>query len=88
MTAVQLEELFLSHGYYKIPSNLPEFVFYCHREMQAVNVIHVIDYRHGLYISDDQYFHRFFQAEGGTGSSCNVSYPVYRYCKGKKAVSL
>ena len=57
MTAVQLEELFLSHGYYKIPSNLPEFVFYCHREMQAVNVIHVIDYRHGLYISDDQYFH-------------------------------
>ena len=50
MTAVQLEELFLSHGYYKIPSNLPEFVFYCHREMQAVNVIHVIDYRHGFYI--------------------------------------
>lgn len=57
MTTEQLDELFLSNGYAKIPSNLPEFVFYCHREMQAVNVIHVIDYRQGLYISEDQYFH-------------------------------
>lgn len=57
MTTEQLDELFVNRGYYKILSNLPEFVFYCHREMQAVNVIHVIDYRQGLYISEDQYFH-------------------------------
>lgn len=57
MTTEQLEELFVSHGYDKIPSNLPEFVFYCHREMQGINVIYVIDYRQGLYISKDQYFH-------------------------------
>lgn len=57
MTTEQLDELFQFHGYGKIPSNLPEFVFYCHREMQGVNIIHVIDYRQGLYISEDQYFH-------------------------------
>ena len=57
MTTEQLEELFFSNGYDKIPSNLPEFVFYCHRELQGVNVMQVIDYRQGLYISEDQYFH-------------------------------
>lgn len=57
MTTEQLEGLFFSHGYDKIPSNLPEFVFYCHRELQGVNVMQVIDYRQGLYISEDQYFH-------------------------------
>lgn len=57
MTTEQLDELFVSYGYGKIPSNLPEFVFYCHRELQGVNVIQVIDYRQGLYITEDQYFH-------------------------------
>ncbi len=70
MTTEQLDELFFSYGYYKIPSNLPEFVFYCHREMQAVNVIQVIDYRQNPYISEDQYFHlkekiiEFFRQKG------------------------
>lgn len=57
MTTEQLDELFVSQGYGKIPSNLPEFVFYCHRELQGINVIQVIDYRQGLYITEDQYFH-------------------------------
>ena len=53
----RLEELFLAQGYDKLPSNLPEFNFYCHREMQGINVLHVIDYRQGLYISGDQFAH-------------------------------
>lgn len=57
MTLEQLEYLFASNGYHKIPSNLPEFTFYYHKENQGVNVIHVIDYRAGLYISEDQYSH-------------------------------
>lgn len=57
MTLEQLEYLFISHGYHKIPSNLPEFTFYYHKENQGVNVIHVIHYRSGLYISEDQYSH-------------------------------
>lgn len=57
MTTEQIDKLFLFNGYDRIPSNLPEFVFYCHREMQGINVFYVIDYRQGLYISEDQYFH-------------------------------
>lgn len=66
----RLEELFLSQGYDKIPSNLPEFIFYCRREAQGINVLYVIDYRQNLYISADQYDHikkkiiDFFQARG------------------------
>lgn len=57
LTLDRLENLFFEQGYDKIPSNLPEFNFYCHREMQGINVLHVIDYRQGLYISKDQYAH-------------------------------
>lgn len=57
LTLNRLEDLFFSQGYDKLPSNLPEFSFYCHREMQGINVLHVIDYRQGLYISEDQYAH-------------------------------
>ena len=66
----RLEELFFSQGYDKIPSNLPEFIFYCRREAQGINVLYVIDYRQNLYISADQYDHikkkiiDFFQAKG------------------------
>ena len=57
LTLNRLEELFLAQGYDKLPANLPEFNFYCHREMQGINVLHVIDYRQGLYISGDQFAH-------------------------------
>lgn len=57
LTLNRLEALFLAQGYEKLPSNLPEFNFYCHREMQGINVLHVIDYRPELYISGDQYAH-------------------------------
>ncbi|MDE7231547.1 MAG: rhomboid family intramembrane serine protease [Lachnospiraceae bacterium] len=69
----RLEELFFSQGYDKIPSNLPEFIFYCRREAQGINVLYVIDYRQNLYISADQYDHikkkiiDFFQARGERG---------------------
>lgn len=72
LTLEQLENLFFMHGYGKIPSNLPEFNFYCHREVQGMNVLYVIDYRQGLYISGDQYAHmkeklaEFFYARGET----------------------
>lgn len=70
LTLERLETLFLDHDYNKIPSNLPEFNFYCHREMQGINVLYVIDYRQGLYISKDQYAHmkqkisEFFRSKG------------------------
>lgn len=57
LTLNQLENLFFEQGYDKIPSNLPEFNFYCRREAQGINVLHVIDYKQGLYISEDQYTH-------------------------------
>lgn len=57
LTLERLETLFFDRGYNKIPSNLPEFNCYCHREMQGINVLNVIDYRQGLYISEDQYAH-------------------------------
>lgn len=57
LTLNRLEGLFFAQGYDKLPSNLPEFNFYCHREVQGINVLHVIDYRQGLYISGDQYAH-------------------------------
>lgn len=57
MTLEQLEHFFALNEYYKIPSNLPEFSLYFRRENQGVNVIHVIDYKPGLYISGDQYDH-------------------------------
>lgn len=57
LTLNRLEELFFTQGYEKLPSNLPEFNFYCRREVQGINVLHVIDYRPELYISEDQYAH-------------------------------
>ena len=50
LTLNRLENLFFEQGYDKIPSNLPEFNFYCRREVQGITVLHVIDYRQGLYI--------------------------------------
>ncbi|MDE7246978.1 MAG: rhomboid family intramembrane serine protease [Lachnospiraceae bacterium] len=70
LTLERLESLFFDHGYDKISSNLPEFNFYCHREVQGINVLYVIDYRQGLYISEDQYAHlkekilEFFHIKG------------------------
>lgn len=57
MTLEQLEHFFALNEYCKIPSNLPEFSIYFRRENQGINVIHVIDYKPGLYISEDQYDH-------------------------------
>lgn len=57
LTLNRLEELFFAQDYIKLPTNLPEFNFYSHREVQGTNVFHVIDYRQGLYISGDQYAH-------------------------------
>lgn len=70
LTLERLETLFFEQGYGKIPSNLPEFNFYCRKEAQGINVLYVIDYRQGLYISQDQYTHmkekiaEFFQNRG------------------------
>lgn len=63
LTLNRLENLFFEQGYDKIPSNLPEFNFYCRREAQGITVLHVIDYRRGLYISKDQYTHLREQIE-------------------------
>ena len=68
----QIEYLFYTSGYDKIATNLPEYNFYCHRESQGVTVIFVVDYRQGIYISEDQYMHmknkceEFFRARGET----------------------
>lgn len=57
MISEQIEHLFEANGYIKVPSNLPEFTFYYRRENQGAIVIHVINYRQGVYISEDQYSH-------------------------------
>ena len=57
MLQEQIGHLFDTNGYNKIPSNLPEFTFYWRRENQGITVIFVIDYKAGLYISQDQYVH-------------------------------
>ncbi len=70
MAAEQIERLFEINGYIKVPSNLPEYTFYYRIENQGSTVIHVIDYRQGLYISEEQYRHlkakitEFMQAKG------------------------
>lgn len=67
---MNLEILFKEIGYQVIPSNLPEFAIYFHIENGYVNVISVIDYKEGIYLSSDQYEHnkamiqQFFQEKG------------------------
>lgn len=53
----QLERLLTEHGFYKVPSNLPEFSFFFRKENAYVNVLHTVDYKQGLYISEEQYTH-------------------------------
>lgn len=66
----QLEHLLVEQGFFKVPSNLPEFSFFFRRESTYVNVLHVVEYRQGLYITPDQYVHikgkirEFFQNKG------------------------
>lgn len=57
MISEQMDYLFEINGYTKVPSNLPEFTFYYRRENQGTVVVHVIDYRQDIYISEDQYVH-------------------------------
>ncbi|MDE7285013.1 MAG: rhomboid family intramembrane serine protease [Lachnospiraceae bacterium] len=63
----QLEHLLTEQGFYKVSLNLPEFTFFFHPENAYVNVLQVIDYHQGIYISTDQYEHikelirKFFQ---------------------------
>lgn len=70
MTFEQLDSFLSGQGFFKIPSNLPEFVFFFREENAYVNVLNVIDYKQGLYITQDQYEHlkhticNFFQERG------------------------
>lgn len=57
MVFEQLEHLLIEQGFDKISSNLPEFSFFFYRETTYVNVLYVIDYKLGLYITSDQYWH-------------------------------
>jgi len=66
----QLDDFLTEQGFCKVPSNLPEFSFFFRRESAYVNVLHIIDYRPELYITEDQYVHikekilEFFRAKG------------------------
>lgn len=66
----QIEYLFYLEGYDKIPTNLPEYVFFFRRENQGITVVFVVDYHRGVYISEDQYTHmkkrgvEFFRTRG------------------------
>lgn len=70
MVLGQLENLLTEQGFCKMSSNLPEFSFFFRRENAYVNVLHVIDYRPELYITEDQYVHikekivEFFREKG------------------------
>lgn len=67
MECGQLEHLLTEQGFFKVSLNLPEFIFFFHLENAYVNVLQVIDYHQGIYISTDQYEHikelirKFFQ---------------------------
>lgn len=70
MVYEQLEHLLTGLGYCKVISNLAEFSFFFRRESAYVNVLHIIDYKQELYITEDQYTHikekikLFFQEKG------------------------
>lgn len=70
MVFEQLERFLIEQGFGMVPSNLPEFSFFFHRENAYVNVLHIIDYKQGLYITEDQYVHikekirEFFREKG------------------------
>lgn len=53
----QLEHLLIEQGFEKVSSNLPEFSFFFRRESTYANVLYVIDFKPGLYITQDQYWH-------------------------------
>lgn len=57
MVEQQLDDFMAEEGYTKVPSNLPEFIFYYHMENNYVNVFHVIYYEKNLYITEEQYQH-------------------------------
>lgn len=57
MVYEQLERLLIEQGFHKVLSNLPEFSFFFRRENNYVNVLHIIDYKQELYITEDQYTH-------------------------------
>ncbi len=57
MVFEQLERLLTEQGFGKVASNLPEFSFFFRVENTCVNVLYVIDYKQGLYITQDQYWH-------------------------------
>lgn len=66
----QLDGLLTEQGFCKVASNLPEFSFFFRRESTYVNVLHVIDYKPGLCITEDQFAHikekilEFFREKG------------------------
>ena len=56
MVEQQLDEFMEGEGYWKVPSNVPEFTFYFHVENNYVNVFHVVNYERDLGITAEQYF--------------------------------
>lgn len=63
MVKQELEDFLTEEEYIKIPSNLPEFTIFYKPENNYANVLNVIDYHEGQYISEDQYEHIKTQIE-------------------------
>lgn len=53
----ELGQFLESRGFEKIATNLPEFVFFYKQEIQSVNVLFLMDYHSGVYLTEDQYVH-------------------------------
>ena len=53
MVSEQLEYLFEANGYDKVPTNSPEYAFYCHKENQGCTAIFVINYVDGAEITPE-----------------------------------
>lgn len=66
----QLSEYMLNEGYQRVMTNVPGILFLFRQEMQSVNVILVIEYRRGVYVTADQYkllkqqMHTIFSQQG------------------------
>lgn len=66
----QLSEYMLNEGYQRVMTNVPGILFLFRQEMQSVNVILVIEYQRGVYVTADQYkllkqqMHAIFTQQG------------------------
>ena len=88
----ELAQFLAQYEFERIVTNLPEFIFFYKQERQSVNVLMVVDYRPGLYLTNDQFDHlkqnlrQMFEQRGATELHI-LSLVICDDCEKAKAVS-